>query len=65
MCSVSACTCEALGASRTLATGVCVFVPFAGSYFDVKTEKSASNLAYTALPLTAHTDNPYRDPVPG
>ena len=25
----------------------------------------ASDLAYTSLPLDPHTDNPYRDPVPG
>ncbi len=35
-----------------------------GRWFDVRTEVSPSNLAYTGLGLTAHTDNPYRDPVP-
>jgi gamma-butyrobetaine dioxygenase len=31
----------------------------------VRTEEKASNLAYTPVPLSVHTDNPYRDPVPG
>ena len=35
-----------------------------GKYFDVRTEVNPSNLAYTGLGLQAHTDNPYRDPVP-
>lgn len=35
-----------------------------GRYFDVKTVANPNNLAYTSLPLTVHTDNPYRDPVP-
>jgi gamma-butyrobetaine dioxygenase len=35
-----------------------------GKYFDVKSKTSAVNLAYTNLGLQAHTDNPYRDPVP-
>ena len=35
-----------------------------GKYFEVRTEVSPSNLAYTGLGLQAHTDNPYRDPVP-
>ena len=35
-----------------------------GRYFEVRTVVDANNVAYTALPLTAHTDNPYRDPVP-
>lgn len=33
-------------------------------WFDVRTELNPSNLAYTGLGLQAHTDNPYRDPVP-
>ena len=33
-------------------------------YFEVRTEVNPSNLAYTGLGLQAHTDNPYRDPVP-
>lgn len=35
-----------------------------GRYFEVRTEVAPSNLAYTGLGLQAHTDNPYRDPVP-
>jgi gamma-butyrobetaine hydroxylase len=35
-----------------------------GVYFEVRTEVNPSNLAYTSLGLQAHTDNPYRDPVP-
>jgi gamma-butyrobetaine dioxygenase len=35
-----------------------------GRYFEVRTEVNPSNLAYTGLGLQAHTDNPYRDPVP-
>ena len=31
----------------------------------MRTEEAASNLAYTPVPLSVHTDNPYRDPVPG
>ena len=36
-----------------------------GRFFDVRAEVNPSNLAYTNLGLQAHTDNPYRDPVPG
>ncbi|HMA50275.1 MAG TPA: gamma-butyrobetaine dioxygenase [Magnetospirillaceae bacterium] len=36
-----------------------------GRIFDVRAEVDANNLAYTNLGLQAHTDNPYRDPVPG
>ena len=35
-----------------------------GKFFNVKSEVNAVNLAYTNLGLQAHTDNPYRDPVP-
>ena len=35
-----------------------------GKWFDVRSEINAINLAYTNLSLQAHTDNPYRDPVP-
>ncbi len=35
-----------------------------GRYFDVRTMIDPNNVAYTSLPLSAHTDNPYRDPVP-
>ncbi len=36
-----------------------------GRHFEVRTEVNPTNLAYTGLGLQAHTDNPYRDPVPG
>ena len=36
-----------------------------GRWFDVESVPSPINLAYTALPLGVHTDNPYREPVPG
>ncbi len=35
-----------------------------GKWFEVRTEVNPVNLAYTGLGLSAHTDNPYRDPVP-
>ena len=35
-----------------------------GRIFEVRTVVDPNNVAYTALPLSAHTDNPYRDPVP-
>ncbi len=35
-----------------------------GRYFEVQTEVKPSNLAYSGLALQAHTDNPYRDPLP-
>ena len=35
-----------------------------GRHFEVRTEVNPVNLAYTGLALQAHTDNPYRDPVP-
>ena len=35
-----------------------------GRFFEVRSEISAVNLAYTNLGLQAHTDNPYRDPAP-
>ncbi len=35
-----------------------------GEWFEVRTEVNPTNLAYTGLGLQAHTDNPYRDPVP-
>jgi len=36
-----------------------------GALFDVRSTPEATDLAYTPVPLDAHTDNPYRDPVPG
>ncbi len=36
-----------------------------GSLFDVRTEPIAVDLAYTPVALSAHTDQPYRAPVPG
>ncbi|WP_289069543.1 TauD/TfdA family dioxygenase [uncultured Aliiroseovarius sp.] len=35
-----------------------------GAKFEVRTEVNPTNLAFTGLGLQAHTDNPYRDPVP-
>ena len=35
-----------------------------GRLFDVREEPAASHLAYTAVGLELHTDNPYRDPEP-
>jgi len=35
-----------------------------GDSFDVRSTPEATDLAYTPVPLDAHTDNPYRDPVP-
>ncbi len=35
-----------------------------GRLFDVRVQATASNLAYTGLPIGPHTDSPYRDPVP-
>jgi Taurine catabolism dioxygenase TauD, TfdA family/Gamma-butyrobetaine hydroxylase-like, N-terminal len=36
-----------------------------GAVFDVKSVPQPENLAYTDRGLGLHTDNPYRDPVPG
>lgn len=36
-----------------------------GRWFEVRSEIAPVNLAYTGLGLQVHTDNPYRDPVPG
>ncbi|HJO03036.1 MAG TPA: TauD/TfdA family dioxygenase [Acidobacteriota bacterium] len=36
-----------------------------GRLFDVLTKRDAANLADTSMAVGAHTDNPYRDPVPG
>jgi gamma-butyrobetaine dioxygenase len=35
-----------------------------GQVFDVRARVEANSLAYTNLPLVAHTDEAYRDPVP-
>ena len=35
-----------------------------GEHFDVKSKPNPNDLAYTALQLTPHTDNPYRNPLP-
>ena len=35
-----------------------------GKWFEVRSEVNPTNLAYTGIGLQAHTDNPYRDPVP-
>lgn len=36
-----------------------------GLWFEVRAEPDPINLAYTPMGLSVHTDNPYRDPVPG
>ncbi len=36
-----------------------------GRTFDVRSAEGANNLAFTDAGLAPHTDNPYRDPVPG
>ena len=36
-----------------------------GRYFEVYSKPDANDLAYTGFHLGPHTDNPYRDPVPG
>jgi gamma-butyrobetaine hydroxylase len=36
-----------------------------GKIFDVRAVARPNNLAFTSLGLSVHTDNPYRDPVPG
>ena len=35
-----------------------------GKLFDVQAKSDPANLAFTALAITPHTDNPYLDPVP-
>lgn len=35
-----------------------------GTHFEVRVEDNPVNLAYTGAAIQAHTDNPYRDPVP-
>jgi gamma-butyrobetaine dioxygenase len=35
-----------------------------GRLFDVQAKVDPANLAYTAMAIAPHTDNPYRDPVP-
>jgi len=35
-----------------------------GELFEVRVEDQPTNLAFSSLPITPHTDNPYRDPVP-
>ena len=36
-----------------------------GKLFNVKSVRKAKDLAYTSHSLSAHTDNPYRKPIPG
>ena len=36
-----------------------------GALFEVRAEPDPANLAFTKLGIGMHTDNPYRDPVPG
>lgn len=35
-----------------------------GELFEVRVEADPSNLAFTGVAISPHTDNPYRDPVP-
>ncbi len=35
-----------------------------GRLFEIRAEANASDLAYTPVPLSVHTDNPYGDPCP-
>lgn len=43
----------------------CVYETNYGRMFDVRAVPNPENLAYTNLGLGLHTDNPYRDSVPG
>ncbi|WP_425403104.1 2-trimethylaminoethylphosphonate dioxygenase [Hwanghaeella sp.] len=36
-----------------------------GRLFDVRSVENPTNMAFTSAGLMVHTDNPYRDPVPG
>jgi len=36
-----------------------------GKYFEVCSRPESNDLAYRSVPLAPHTDNPYREPVPG
>ncbi len=36
-----------------------------GELFNVETKPNPSDLAYTDVALASHTDNPYRNPIPG
>lgn len=36
-----------------------------GRYFEVYSRPGSNDLAYRPVPLAPHTDNPYRNPVPG
>lgn len=36
-----------------------------GVHFDVRSVPNPNNMAFTAVGLGVHTDNPYRDPTPG
>ncbi len=36
-----------------------------GQYFEVFSRPASNDLAYRPVPLAPHTDNPYRNPVPG
>ena len=36
-----------------------------GKHFDVVSKPNPNDLAYTSLGIKAHTDNPYRKPMPG
>ncbi len=57
--------CEDRAVERVIARFGYVRETNYGRVFDVRSEVRPSNLAYTGLGLQVHTDNPYRDPVPG
>lgn len=55
-----------LGTVRRIANRLGYLVPTNfGEIFDVRAEPMPADLAYTAIGLVAHTDLPYRRPVPG
>lgn len=55
-----------LGTVRRIANRLGYLVPTNfGDIFDVRAEPRPADLAYTAIELAAHTDLPYRRPVPG
>ena len=56
--------CEDQAVERVASLFGSVRVTNYGRVFDVRVAVGAANLADTALPLSAHTDNPYREPTP-
>ncbi len=56
---------EAVGVTGVVAEFGYVRETNYGSTFDVMIENDPNNLAFTSVDIGPHTDNPYRDPVPG